>query len=75
MKRQCTEWEKIFASDVTNNRLVPKIFKLFMLLDIKKKQQQSQKMERKPEYTLFQEDGQEVHEKMLNIVNHQRNAN
>ena len=32
-------------------------------------------MERKPEYTLFQEDGQEVHEKMLNIVNHQRNAN
>ena len=54
MKRQCTEWEKIFASDVTNNRLVPKIFKLFMLLDIKKKQQQSQKkVGRRPKETFF----------------------
>ena len=35
-------------------------------------------MERGSEYTLFQRrhtDGQQVHKKMLNIINHQRNAN
>ena len=35
-------------------------------------------MGRGPEYTLFQRrhtDGQQTHEKMLNITNHQGNAN
>ena len=29
MKRQPTEWEKIFASDVTNKGLISKIYKIW----------------------------------------------
>ena len=38
MKRQPTEWEKIFANDVTNKSLISKIHKYFIQLNIKKKQ-------------------------------------
>ena len=34
MKRQPTEWEEIFANDVTNKGLVSKIYKQFMCLNI-----------------------------------------
>ena len=33
MKRQLTDWEKIFANDVTNNGIVSKIYKQFMTLN------------------------------------------
>ena len=33
MKRQSTDWEKIFANDVTDNRLVSKIYKKLMMLN------------------------------------------
>ena len=33
-KRKPTEWEKIFANDVTNKGLVSKIYKQLMLLSI-----------------------------------------
>ena len=36
MKRQSTEWEKIFASEVTNNGLISKTYKHLMKLYIKK---------------------------------------
>ena len=36
MKRQPTEWEKIFANDVTGSELISKIYKQLMQLNIKK---------------------------------------
>jgi len=33
-----TEWEKIFANDVTDEKLISKIYKQLMQLNIKKKQ-------------------------------------
>ena len=33
MKRQSTDWEKIFANDVMNKGLVSKIYKQFMMLN------------------------------------------
>ena len=33
MKRQPTDWEKIFANEVTNKRLVSKIYKQLMILN------------------------------------------
>ena len=37
MKRQPTEWEKIFANDMTNKGLISKIHKQHIQLNIKKK--------------------------------------
>ena len=36
MKRQLSEWEKIFASEATDKGLISKIHKQFMWLNIKK---------------------------------------
>ena len=36
MKRQPTEWEKIFANEATDNRLISKIYKQLIELNIKK---------------------------------------
>ena len=35
MKRQPTEWEKMFANDVTNKALIFKIYKQFIWFNIK----------------------------------------
>ena len=82
MKRQSTEWMKIFANDATKKGLISKIHKL-MQINIKKKKKPNQKLGRKAKQTFLQRrytDGQKqtnkkTHEKMLNIANYQRNAN
>ena len=62
---------------MTSNGLISNIYKQLIQLNIKKPNNPL-KMGRRPEQTFFQKrhiDGQQAYEKMLNIVNHQRNAN
>ena len=77
-KRQCSEWEKIFANEATDKGLISKIYKQLMQLSITKNKQPNPKMGRRPKQTFLQRrytDYQQTYEKMLNITNHQRNAN
>ena len=75
MKREPTEWEKIFANDTIDKGFVSKIFKKLMCLIIKNKQTNKQfnKIRVKPKMIFLQRrhtDGQEAHEKILNITNY-----
>ena len=75
--RQPTKWDKIFANNMTDKELISQIYKHLIQLNIKKQTTQL-KMDRRTEETFFQRahtDEQQTRKKMLNIINHCRNAN
>ena len=77
MKRQPMEWEKIFASHISDKGLISKIHKS----KSKHNKQTNKQTNKKPwasEYMLLQirhTKSLQVYQKVLNIMNHQENAN
>ena len=73
MKRQPSEWKKIFADEATNKELISKIYKQQVQLSIKKKNQTPQSKYGWKIKHFSKEDIQidkNTHEKILNIVNY-----
>ena len=77
-KRQLTEWEKIFANDISDKEFIPRIYKELSLLNNKKIQTIQLKSGQRTWRDKFpwrgHTDGQWTYEKMLNIIGHQKNA-
>ena len=74
MKRQPSEWEKIFANKATDKGLTPKNKPLKIISScssILKKKKTNQKIGRRPEQTFLQRrhtDGQQIYESMHSSV-------
>ena len=77
MKRQSTEWEKVFANHISNKGLIAKIYINNSYNSIVKKKSNF-KVSRRSKYTFFQRrhtDGQQTYKKIINITQHQGSAN
>ena len=78
VKRQCSEWEKIIANEATDKELILKIHKQLLQFNSRKITDPIKKMGQRTKQTFLQgrhTDGEKTHEKMLNIIHYQRNAN
>ena len=78
VKRQPSDWEKIIANEATDKGLISKIYKQLLQLNSRKINDQIKKMGQGTKQTFLQRrhtDGEQTHEKMLNITHYQRNAN
>ena len=66
--------EENFANDMSNKKLIPKIYKWFIQFNFQKKKVLNKQWAE----VLSKEDvkdDQQAHEKMLNIINYKRNEN
>ena len=76
-KQQPNEWENIYINDMTPKGLIFNIYKYLIQLNIKNQTSQL-KYGLKKWIDVFPKrnaDGQQVHENMVNVANHQGNAN
>ena len=71
VKRQPSEYEKIIANEATDKQLISKIYKQLIQLNSRRINDPIKKMGQGTKQTFLQRrhtDGQQAHEKMLNIV-------
>ena len=77
-ERQLTKWEKIFANDIADKGLVPKIYEKNDTTQQPKNKECNLQMGRSHKQTFPRRrhsNGQQTREKMLNIIHGQGNAN
>ena len=73
MKKEPTEWEKIFANEMTNKGLIPQIYKWPLQFNIKTTKTQFKKWTEDLNNLFFKQDVQmvkEAYEKMHNTINY-----